>query len=551
MDSGSLDLALMKSVLSENDLKTMQQLDMSGRVDVPLRSFQPSYYPTLWNLYKYLDIPIRRASHSICWGHAKIVQDKFNYLKTIFNYRTLNMLQYTLPIPSRYPHTFTVIYHWFRLISAASALNSQQMSGLNMSIGEYLRKNEYPESFINDIFIPFWCAICTCPPQDTEAYPANIILEMLNRGLTEEGVYQVTCGIKTVCSKLLQFIPSENMKFGYELTSVVAKNSKLTTDPNIVVNFTPPPDAVDTAGSSDTFHHVIFATPLNVTAKILTKHPNASKPSSKYHAPPSDLIAALQTVPYHQLAVTVHTDQSVMPPSQSDWREINIFTIPSESPANSKVKQFPQCTSTVYLNTLHPHLCQLPSTIPPLFQTQNPLTPIPDSKILKTTIFPRASVTSASLNALNVIYDFQGHNNMFFVGSACYPGVPLLEGCVATSIDVAKRLGVDRPWQVSEVEYRPLFELEEYQEGYQKWKAAQTQPDKKEGKHSKDTKHPKELKKDDEERLKFVEAYFLGKLRKRNEPVRQTLPLVDLTKLLVAFGAVGVGAITFFKLYKR
>ncbi|ORZ37845.1 hypothetical protein BCR44DRAFT_1430036 [Catenaria anguillulae PL171] len=107
------------------------------------------------------------------------------------------------------------------------------------------------------------------------------------------------------------------------------------------------------------------------------------------------------------------------------------------------------------------HLRTLPAHCPPLLQTTNPLSAIDPAKIQGKFDFPRARLTLDTERALDAVYKLQGMGNLFIIGAPMFPGVPLLEGCVASAVDVAGRLGVQRPWKVSDGEYIG------YQEGRQ------------------------------------------------------------------------------------
>jgi len=58
--------------------------------------------------------------------------------------------------------------------------------------------------------------------------------------------------------------------------------------------------------------------------------------------------------------------------------------------------------------------------------------------------FERAVVTSKSLEGLRLLNKIQGKRNIYFVGSYAYEGIPLLEGCICSSLLVAEKFGVTK-----------------------------------------------------------------------------------------------------------
>lgn len=71
--------------------------------------------------------------------------------------------------------------------------------------------------------------------------------------------------------------------------------------------------------------------------------------------------------------------------------------------------------------------------------------------------FERAVVTSKSLQGLKLLNKIQGERNIYFVGSYAYEGIPLLEGCVCSSLNVAEKFGVKRSLVFGETPELPSY----------------------------------------------------------------------------------------------
>lgn len=234
--------------------------------------------------------------------------------------------------------------------------------------------------------------------------------------------------------------------------------------------------------------HLIFATQADQAALLLSTF-TPSAPSSSSPTPSrtlSRLLAALRTFTYERALVTTHTDTSLLPPSPSDRRDLNLAVF-SELPTSSfadrkKVDEKavdekskddndedegdvlpPSFVQTTHI--LSSSAATATSSSTTYLQTTNPLFPISPCHTLSKTWFSRAVVNArsqavvplfsasappgASLQGLNLREvdaaegatkegeDGGGEGGVWFVGSYLAPGIPLLEGCVTSAEGVA------------------------------------------------------------------------------------------------------------------
>ena len=71
---------------------------------------------------------------------------------------------------------------------------------------------------------------------------------------------------------------------------------------------------------------------------------------------------------------------------------------------------------------------------------------IAQSKKVSEHVFPRSLVNRETNSGIDELELVQGLNDMYFIGSWSWPGMPLLEGCVTSAIRIAERMGLARPW---------------------------------------------------------------------------------------------------------
>ena len=73
---------------------------------------------------------------------------------------------------------------------------------MHLSLIAYLRREQYSDAFIDDLFIPTVCAICTCTTEAARNYPAEVIVKYLVQRFMF-GVRRAVGGTAEVCSLLV------------------------------------------------------------------------------------------------------------------------------------------------------------------------------------------------------------------------------------------------------------------------------------------------------------------------------------------------------------
>ncbi|KAJ3278453.1 hypothetical protein HK104_002323 [Borealophlyctis nickersoniae] len=342
------------------------------------------------------------------------------------------------------------------------------------TLGEFFEREGYGREFAKDAFAPLFSGVCTCSFDDLMAYPAAVVLgEYLCLHTEEQKVLRA--GIRLT---LLTEYAARNMPFGkmsFVSSSVQAVCAALSKPIHSIFLSTPVasihssgkadlPIAIETeSGEVRYYHHVIIATQANQAARLLRSKVDEHNQSL------AEQVAVLERFPYGKSLVVCHTDEKVMPAERERWRCLNFAVVDgaldktSAQPPASVSKpatadngydptSVAQCTH--FFNLTLPTL----GTSVSYLQTTNPVA-LPDPSLtLSASWFERANVTLDSMFAVDDLDEVQGLGQRWFVGSYAYPGIPLLEGCVATAVRVARGIAaaegveVHIPWEPKTVE---------------------------------------------------------------------------------------------------
>ncbi|TPX61530.1 hypothetical protein PhCBS80983_g01017 [Powellomyces hirtus] len=345
-----------------------------------------------------------------------------------------------------------------------------------LSLDAFWDRYAVRDEFVWGAFMPLFCGVCTCDVQTLGRFPAVEILDYVSRAMPFGKMSFVTPGVQAVCTALTQHVDKifldTSVVSVHPTTTCSSSGSPSTTytattaTPSPRLPPTPEPDppmAVETAdGTTRHYDHVIFATQASQAARIL----RASRRGADDDTPNNmdAQIELLDAFEYVKTVVVCHTDEELMPRDKALWRCMNFFThqeytrrgaaaeVESGSlptPPSPTHNPFPYNTTTTptcshYYNKSDPALTttaatKAATTTRHYFQTTNPYKRPHPAKTLATTYFERVVVTprsTAALGRLQATQNEQGNagSRLWFVGSWAWHGIPLLEGCVASSV---------------------------------------------------------------------------------------------------------------------
>ncbi|KAI8326240.1 FAD/NAD(P)-binding domain-containing protein [Martensiomyces pterosporus] len=390
------------------------------RVDVPFRVFNPDYYPYLYRMYKHLGIGFAAADYSLAFTRDKA--------KTVWSYTNISLGDFQVPIPDQMAlvDRMAITRDWVRLVFLC--LKVMTMPHLlrpggrldQTPIGVYLSEEGYTREFCDLVFVPFLASLFTCSLSAAAAYPANTVLHFVSKAVYGARLRKAKNGVQEVCDILTKSLACVHLNASVRQIVLPKEGAD---EREIVL--------VTQDGQEHRFDVIVMATPADITASLLQRQQQG--PKAAY--PPSDLLSALQSVPYESALVVTHRDDSVMPSNCDDWRGVNIGTVAGKQHAMAShwINHVERTTTGRKLTS-------------GVFQTVNPLVPLDEKKVLSSTLFHRSLLTVDSQAQINTVHKYQGESNVWFVGTYTSPGVPLLEGCVRTAVDVVHAMGGKLPF---------------------------------------------------------------------------------------------------------
>ncbi|KAJ2159804.1 hypothetical protein GGF46_002744 [Coemansia sp. RSA 552] len=410
------------------------------RIDVPFRVVTPDYYPCLVRLYQHLGIGLKAADYSLgftadgCGGGTS----------PLWSYTNAGQV----PIPDEVSfggERLALTRDWVRLVYACMRIVRRPVllrpdgALAILTIGQYLRIHRYSRAFSDRVFLPFIASLLTCSLGAAADYPATTVLHLVAKVACGTHLRRAQNGVREVCDALTRTLSTVHLS---------------TTISEIVLS--EPGDRAEAPvllrtddGREYRFDHVVLATPADTAVRLLRTVQAANYP-------PPELDAALRSVPYEDAVVVTHRDTAAMPARRGDWRGVNIRSKPTAD----------RVMGTLWINYVErgssPQKTQLQSNV---FQTVDPLVELDRSKIIGESRFRRSLVTLDSQVRIDDVHRFQGVRNIWFVGAYVAPGVPLLEGCVRSAVDVARALVAtgclpfDAPRLLRSAPGRPRYEV--------------------------------------------------------------------------------------------
>ncbi|OBZ84506.1 hypothetical protein A0J61_07444 [Choanephora cucurbitarum] len=457
------------------------------RIDVPMRSYMSGYYSHLSKLYEHLQIPAKRARFSFGWyrimqskrlskpvpasqvasfteNHAYLVYSGSRTIGRLGTVATKAQNQLAQLMQQCWQSIIIAYsYLWLMCIALWSYyrghLENPDHSLCNMTLGDFFKRYYIHPYFAHEIFVPLFAAVCTNSYQSMLSYPASDILEYMAMGLFQES-YVAGCGVQQVVKTMSA--PLQHVHLETQITAIQP-------NPNRKHRFL----LIDEHDTQYDFDHIIFATQGNQACSMLSSYADALKPTSfdQFDQYKSEIrqveeqMQVLKQFEYDTALVINHTDTRLLPSNPDHWKALNLAKVDKRvDPGHSDlIIPYPHDTTmtTHILNMTHNmEKCNEGNII--YMQTTNPCIAVDPKKVLSVAWFERATVTLNSKRALSQLFinenkcwtlgPCQGQNGFWFVGSYCWKGIPLLEGCVASAEHVAQGIAqaenihIQRQW---------------------------------------------------------------------------------------------------------
>lgn len=372
-----------------------------GLIDAPLRVMNPYLWKNTLSLATYLGIktyPVR--TYMAC---SWLFEDKTETWLTTSRSRIGN-------IPIINNRKGLQQYGW-RLVKGLLQLKVAltkffKSKNQDISLAEFINRNEIEEVFWHGAVMPVLYTICTCNPKTIGEWPAKPLLIFLRQLTDGDALLRLQGGTPALVDKLIEGIQIED---GSAITLVQEQGDQVKVE--------------NAAGYSKLFDRVIVATPTTKIEEFLDPVQFASE------------IELLKKFKFEQGELVIHTDASVMPPKRKDWAVLSYMMD----------RKFTRQQFTVWLNSIEPSLVGKSA----VFQTWRPVTDIDPKKVIKSVMLTRA-VVDANTVALNKELQqrhLEANRKVFFCGSWSCDGLPILESAVTSAMKIAEIFGASLPFQ--------------------------------------------------------------------------------------------------------
>lgn len=371
-----------------------------GLIDAPLRVMNPHLWKNTLSLASHLGIktfPVR--TYMAC---SWLFEDRTETWLTTSRSRIGNF-----PIINN--RKGLQQYGW-RLVKGMLQLKAAitrffKSKNQDITLAEFINKNEIEEVFWHGAVMPVLYTICTCNPKTIGEWPAKPLLIFLRQLTNGDALLRIQGGTPALVDKLIEGL---NIQSGTAITKVHEQDDKVLVETE--------------AGTHHLFDRVVVATPTTKTEEFLD--------STQF----ADDIELLKKFKFEQGQLVIHTDQTVMPPKRKDWSVLSYMMD----------RKFTRQQFTVWLNSIEPSLVGKT----PVFQTWQPVTPIDPKKVISSVSLTRAVVDShtVALNKELQQRHLSPERKVFFCGSWSCDGLPILESAVTSAMHIAEIFGAPLPF---------------------------------------------------------------------------------------------------------
>ena len=359
-------------------------------VDIGFIVFNYQTYPNLINFFKENNIEIEKSDMSFS---VSVNDTNIEYcgrgINGIFSNRA-NFLN------------FRFIKMFLEIISFYKKNDNLNSTEINLSLGEYLKKQNLSKYFIDYHLIPMVSAIWSMPPYEANQMPLSFFLKFFqNHGLFKikerPQWYTVTNRSKTYVNNILQKISGEHYK-NYAVNKIKRNLNGL---------------QVYYGDDNEFFSYdkVIIATHADDALKLID-------------SPLEEEIKILSNFKYKKNIAYIHFDESIMPKNKKNWCSWN-SSVDKSNVNNNAI--------TYWLNLL-----QNLKVDKNIFLTLNPYFKIDEKKIFKKVTFTHPYYDQNTLNNQKNLLKIQNKNSILFCGS--YFGYGFHEDGIKSSIDMIKHL---------------------------------------------------------------------------------------------------------------
>ncbi len=284
----------------------------------------------------------------------------------------------------------------------------------NLSLGEYLNRAGYSDSFLRDHIYPMASSIWSATFEEIRSYPLTAFVRFFsNHGLLETKKHMrpkwktVTGGSRTYVERMAE-------EFAGKIRTGCGVSAIARTSNGVVIS--------TEDGHQEDFDEVVIAAHSNQALAMLSD----ATPEERH---------LLGSIRYELNKAILHTDVSLMPRRRKAWASWNYIS--AEPDDHDRL-----VCLTYWMNSL-----QNIDRDYPVFVTLNPHREPDPSRVVQYFDYEHPIFDQAALNAQQTLWDLQGSNHTWYCGA--YFGYGFHEDGLQSGLAVAEALGSDRrPWLV-------------------------------------------------------------------------------------------------------
>lgn len=379
-------------------------VDYDGRqipVDTGFIVYNEATYPNLISMFDTLDVPTKLSDMSFSVSVDNGALEYEGSLKGLVA-QPANLLK---------PSYYKMLADVARFFSAAPRLLDEE-SDPGLTLGDFLKRENYGDGFLYDHLLPMGAAIWSCPVETMLAFPARSFVRFfVNHGLLKHANRPQWFTVDGGSRSYVQRLASEIEQRGGQIRTghPVRRIRRLET--GVMIG---EPD-----GSETYYDQVVIGAHGDEALAMLSDASDAER-------------ALLGCFSYQDNVAVLHRDPHLMPKRRQAWASWNYLS-------EGRRDMDRAVALTYWMNRL-----QGIDDKYPLFVTMNPLED-PDTALE----FARFNYThpvfdSAAVWAQGEMMPIQGVRNTWFCGSYC--GYGFHEDGLKAAIAVARGLGIAPPW---------------------------------------------------------------------------------------------------------
>ena len=378
-----------------------QHFELDGRklaADTGFLVYNDLNYPNLSALFSYLDIDTKASDMSFA---ASLDGGGFEYSGS--SLRGM-VAQKSNLLRRRFWTMFRDILRFYRDAPVAVA----DPRSANLSLGDYLERENYSASFRDDHLLPMGAAIWSMSRRGMLDFPLAVFVRFCaNHGL-----------LKLSGRPLWRTVVGGSMQYVSRLADGISGDVRLNTGVARINRTARGVHITDRQGHAEDFDAVVVATHADQALKLLG--------DASYHER-----KLLGDIGYQRNIAILHTDETLMPKRRKCWASWNYIQSGEEEQV--------VCV-TYWLNRL-----QKLDTDRNVFVTLNPTEPPRDGTIIRSFLYDHPVYDENAVAAQNELWRLQGQNNTWYCGA--HFGYGFHEDGLQAGLAVAEALGgVRRPW---------------------------------------------------------------------------------------------------------